>query len=843
MGLFGSTKIYVSSVLYNMAGDPLKRPNFLKTAVVGQVILPTTQSMGETLQQNYRKGPGLRLRSFFRWALLHYTEIGVPEGTLGGANRIDRSVVGAFITPDTGMTVSVQLAEVGAADYSYWADQYMFQNFPLLVDTAWTSNISETTGDITITLADASTHTFTPVGFDKSKAYIYATYSQTKASSSEAPVVGPTITLTPEQDFPDTTGYAVVSDTTTSEGPNNRHTVVYQRTVYMGKDPDPNVDQVYSTKTTITESTLLSPANDVISRRKQTTTQKIVGTYLSPLKIFIYQIGSGNETLDGLAFSEIHDGEYLPFIPIRLNNKFLKDTSYPGLYDLAAKAYKKATGGADFAKLEKTVKDNEHLADIDYGYVMYGAALNMLDNAGREYIYRFFDKCLSQQMGTSAEYLAAKAERASYENFSEDYAVWDTNQSIPGSPRYNTMRPAIPGLGTVATNSIKIKSNGTTLVPTNVDMKITWDLITKFTGTGLKKPGAKAGEYWLTKGPESTLNPNVVLITGRGSDTTLVPRSNFDNVIVINHQIDATHWESLQVAGAKHINNIYQNKSVDITAVEALDDAEESGFLIPLHYATMTEMSLKNSTQLGSACGYVVFNCYKIVKTGFFGSLFFQILIFVAIVALTVVFPPAAGLTGVLGSAAAVGAAVGLSGTIGLLVGAAINALAALIIMKVVALGAVLIFGEKLGAIIGTIVGLVALQVGTAFSNGMSFGDILHSLTKADNLISITSSVGNGFSKFIVAGANETVQKTQDLLKDYQKKSKEFMDQYVKDFGFGTGTLDPLLLTDAYKDFVLESSESFLDRTLLTGSDIAKLSMDFIDNFADYSIKINPALK
>jgi hypothetical protein len=102
--------------------------------------------------------------------------------------------------------------------------------------------------------------------------------------------------------------------------------------------------------------------------------------------------------------------------------------------------------------------------------------------------------------------------------------------------------------------------------------------------------------------------------------------------------------------------------------------------------------------------------------------------------------------------------------------------------------------------------------------------------------------VGNGFSQFIVAGANETIKKTQDLINDYTKKSKEVTDQYVKDFGYGTGTIDPLELTDAYKDFVLESAASFLDRTLLTGSDIAQMSMDIINNFADYTLDVKPGL-
>jgi hypothetical protein len=843
MGLFGSTKTYVSSVLYNMAGDPLKRPNFLKTSVAGQVILGKTQTMGETLRENYLKGPALKLRSYFRWSLTNYDSIGVPKGTLGGGNNISRTVVAGQIPADPGKTVQVQLAETDTGDYSYWAEQFMFLNYPALINTAWTSDIAETTQVITITFADSSMVSFTPTNFDQTKAYLYAVYSQTTPAHSEAPVVGGVVTLATGDAFPDTTDYIVVSDTTVADTPNHHHIVVYQQTVYYGQDPDPTIDVTYSVKTTITEDTLLDPAEVVLSRTVQTTTQRLIQTSVGPARMFIYQVGSGNDTLDAEVFHQVDEGEYVPFIPIRLDNKFLDEIGDSSLLPLATKAYKKVTGGAKFSALQKSIHDNEHLADIDYAYVMYGASLNMLDNSGREYIYRFFEKCRRQQLGTSVDIAAAELERAAYRDQSNDFEDWTIQQSITGSSRFGATRPPIPGLGVRASNSIQVKSDGTSFVKTNLDMKITWDDISKVTGTGLAKYDAKKGDYWIVKGAVSTVDTSVTIFTGRGGSSVTFDRGGFSNTITIYHQIDAGHWEALQVVNAKHINNIYNNKSVDITASEGLDDSEESGFLVPLHYATLREMSLVAQTQLSISCGYVVLNCYKVVKTGFFGSFIFKILIFIVIIAITVIFPPAGGVAGgILGSAAGVGAALGLTGTLALIVGAALNALAAILLLKVISLGAVLIFGDKLGAIIGTIVGLIALQVGTAFANGQSFGDILHSLSRADNLIRITESVGNGFSQFIVAGANETIKKTQDLINDYTKKSKEVTDQYVKDFGYGTGTIDPLELTDAYKDFVLESAASFLDRTLLTGSDIAQMSMDIINNFADYTLDVKPGL-
>ena len=50
MGLFGGKKTYVSSVAYNMAGDELDRPNYLKTAVFGGIIMDNEFSVADMLR-------------------------------------------------------------------------------------------------------------------------------------------------------------------------------------------------------------------------------------------------------------------------------------------------------------------------------------------------------------------------------------------------------------------------------------------------------------------------------------------------------------------------------------------------------------------------------------------------------------------------------------------------------------------------------------------------------------------------------------------------------------------------------------------------------------------------
>lgn len=840
MGFFGGSTTYVSSVVYNMAGDLLERPNFLKTAVISNTIFPSKMTMGENLRNNYLKGPGIRAKAFYRWARVNYGAIGVPEGTLGGTQNFDREAIADEIEADPGKTILVQVAEAGPADYSYWAEQYMFEHHMALIESQWVSDIDETSGDITITFEDESTVTFTPVGFDKTKAYLCVVYSQASEPFEEDPVVGGTVTLGSGDSFEDVAGWTVVSDETVSEGDNHRRTAVYTKTAYRGQDPDPDTDILYSLKSTITQVTLSDASDVVLERTQQITTQRLIHQSYDLAKLWIYEIGSGNLALDAIVYADADDGEYIPFIPIRINNNFLSETYEPEMYTLAKKAYKKASGGAKFDDLVEKINENEKLNEIDYAYVMYGVSLNIMDAAGREYIYRFFEKLRQKQSNTSLEYLLWKEAQEEDTIANQNYQDWKAAQSDPESELYGATIPGgMFGKPLQPKNINRIRSNGSGL-DLNLDMSIIWDNIERTTGTGLKKPDAKVGEYWLVKGTEIDTGTSDTIQTGKGSLFLNIARGS-DNAFQIHHQITADSWETLTVVGAKHINTIYNKKSVVTEAGEALDDAEESAFFIPMHMATFNEMSLKNSTQLATVSSSILFNCYKVVKKKWYQTGFFALVTFAIIIVLTIVFPPfGATAGGVLGSSAAVGAAIGLTGTLALVVGAIANAIAAMLIMKILSAAAVLVFGEKIGAIIGAIASTVGIAVAGGLMNGQSMSAIWGNMMSAPNLIGLTQSVGNGIVGYMRASAMEIAADTEKLLDDYNKESKALLEKYVNEFGTGQAVIDPMMFTDVLSA-VAEAPSTFFDRTLMTGSDIADMTHDMLTNFTTYTLSLDPA--
>ncbi len=735
MGFFSTKETFVASTIYNLAGDPNDRPNYMKTVLTGSVVGHSNNSVSESFAQAYFKGPAIKLRRYFSWALNHYQEIGVPVGTLGGTITIDAAVVAGQIPAVAGKTVQVQHIDVGAYEYAYFAEQWMFENHPDLVETLWSSDIDEA-GQITIVFENGTTASFTPAAATLSD-YIYAIYSQVDDASGDW-------------------GYA---------------------------------------------------------------------------KMFIYEVGSGNAILDALVNDSDIEGEYVPFIPLRLDNQFISETFHPSVYVLTKKAYKRILGGK-LDDLVDTIKENEQLDEIDYAHVVFGVPLNVRDRSSREYLYRFFDRCRLSQTGTAGEYANQQEATAAYEASKVTWNQWTAAQADPMDPLYGTPEPVILPQPGGMTNQIRIKNSGP--LNTNLDMLITWGIITETTGSGLGKVDAKKDDVWITGGANITGATSTVFSGG----SVLGIGAGKQDPITIHWQIEDNSWKALTITDLVHDNTVYKNKSVIITAVEALEDTEESGFLVPLHMVTVRKMGLVAGTQMMTAAAYVVFNSYKVVKKKWYQTGLFKVVLFIVLVVISViVLGPLA--PGVWGPALAVGASLGLTGLAAVVAGTIINMLTAMIITKIIMAGATELLGAKWGALIGSIVSLVVLDISTALNNGATLSQIGGQLASASSIMQMTSAVGAGVQGFINGATMETLAKTEKLTEEAEQKAAAISDLYAATFGYDKAGFDPFAFTSFAQSSFIETEEDFLTRTLLTGSDIAEMSMDMVSNFTNYTLQLN----
>jgi hypothetical protein len=758
-----------------MAGDEAKRPDYLKSLVTSNVIGNSKSSMAANISSGYLKGPGIRFRHFPDWAKrTGYSDtVGLVSGTIEVGNQLDQKVLIEEIDHAVGETVQLQTSSVGWADFTYWAEQYMLTNHPELFTSDWVADYSANTGKITITYEDSTESTFTPDDFDPNARYLYASYSLTKEGTPGPVITGTTIFLGSTESFPSLTGWTIDGST-------------WVKTTYKGQGDVG--DYTYSTKEIQHRS--LSP------KWYRIDTQKIVHKVWSPLKYFIYKFESGNTNLDEL-FSGTKDmGEFFPFIPIRLDNQFVSDTYYPDVYAGAKKALKKVTTGKLDDIIEK-VSDNASLGDIDYAYTVFGVSLNVKDNSCKKYLYQFFKTLLEAQPVSDAlgdwEIKMAEA-KASL----EAWTAWKNAQGEHGSSSFSSPEPVVKPYPPFPDYKVQITSGNRPVM--NYDMLIHWAGIKEETGYGHKKPDAKQGDLWFEVSGTDTYDMTAYGIeTDRAGLITSVTSITVEHITLYWQDTDNT-WKSLKISGLKHRNLIYGGKAVEINAVEALGDTSESGFIVPLHAGIYKSMSLIDSTQVSTACCFIVFNCYQEFKQKWYQTGLFKVIVFVVQAYF-----------------------YGLP-----------TALATLVATKVIEKVAVEIFGEKNAALIVAIVNVILIvngQINADASSAANFSNMM----KAENLLKLTQAVGNGVSAYLRASTMEVLADTQAMLQSYKGKMDEVQRLFEQNIGYGQGLIDPMKLTDS-SHITLESSDKFLGRTLMTGSEIAELSMNMLSRFSELTL-------
>lgn len=568
-------------------------------------------------------------------------------------------------------------------------------------------------------------------------------------------------------------------------------------------------------------------------------TEPTIKTIPYQRRYFIYRRGAGNAAIDAMFSGGSNFGGFVPFIPIRIANKFVSTTNYPALYKPSKRALKKAIG-ASYDDLIDSIADNPNLGDIDYAYVMFGVSLNVQENACRRYIYEFFQAMMENQTENGQviwqtfhdQWMAAHASQLAWKAWSEN----SSSGSYISGHRPTTEPVKIP-YPAMPSNAIRIASSKQNYI--NFNITLSWSTQYEVTGTGLLKPGVKAGDVWLEMAPVIEL-PKLEADTDKTTNSfSWRYRTLETSKLIISWQETNNRWKQIHVFGLMHENLIYAGKSVKTTATQALSDPEETGFIIPLHDAIFKRTNLISATQMATANAFIVFNCYVQKKTKWYQSGFFQIFLVIVIVVVSIAFPPAggaAGGTGILGANAAIGATLGLAGIAAIVVGALVNAIAAMIVARVLTAASVAVLGDKLGQIVGLVLTIVSMNMAANYQAGNGFVMDYNALTRADNLMRMTASGMNTYSNIIQADTLDIIQDTRLMMEEYNDKIQEVQDALNE--LIGSSGVDPVqvALADAVK---YESPDVFLTRTLLTGSEIADMSLKMIEKFTSINLSLD----
>lgn len=740
--LFGGSKeTHVVSSSYNLAGDEEKRPNYLKTVILQNVLSNSKSSISDSITNGYLNGPGIQLRSFFHWSEKYYNSIGIPTGNLSARISINMDTVGQHIPHDSGQTVWAQDGTSGPANYGKWVEQYLLSNDPLELEKNWTADIDKTTNQITLIKENATVISFSPLNFDSAAEYLYIYYSLGNAGT-------------------------------------------------LPGDP----------------------------------------ASWGPVQLFIYRIGSGITELDSTIQDITSYGQFFPYLPVRIDNNSLSDSYLPDEYELTKKAYKKLTK-ASLDELISRIESTPDIADIDYAYVVIGVSLNVKENYCKKYLYKFFEKLQASQVGGPTVYTNWLLARAGVTDAAEGWAVWKSAQSNPLDPLYGTPEPnALSILNpTLTGNTIRIANNSN--IATNYDVRLYWNYITSGEGVGLGKLDAKKNELWFEYLGQDLFGSQVPA----GNPLGLSSIGSIEKVRLYWQKTEET-YEYLDIVGLIHHNYIYNNKYVEITAATAIQVATESGFIIPLHYDTLVETNLIASTQMSTACVFVVFNCYQVNEKPWWESGFFQIILVVVIAIIIGITTGGTGI-GLLGAAGSLGTSLGFTGITAAIVGSVVNALAAVALTSIISMFANELFGPEIGGIVATVISFMIMQSVTSFHSTGSFAFNFSELMKVDNLMVIMDVVGKSYAAVINGETTKIREETEDYLQRGEDELETIKNKYYDEFGYGIGLVDPLRLTETTR-MIVESGDTFLTRTLMTGSDIADMSLAMINDYANLTLNL-----
>lgn len=885
MGLFSSKKkITVGSTLYNLAGDIEDRIQYLPTVINTKIIAGTAQSIGGVIQSSLIAGPGMRMRSFARWARTsgYNDQIGLQQGRLSVGNSIDMTAIHDSIAHAPDEDVVVQTAEIATADYGYWADQWMLENHPERVSANYEIDMDEETNTIKILFDDVVTYTFQPVDFDVNSYYLYYSYMLVKRNQTGPLIPGTKTDVDSEADLPDTSGYTLVRSDSTSKTMDLEDTVLTEVTYSDDRPPesttasDPHTDSyadieaeyekitfsgqngsgsallsLRSVQTNFkegvedSETTTTTKTEDigegVIKTTTVTTTvqkvryqwayrrdsQDIVVSQWSPMTVVIYKENSGIPAFDAMFTPDQNMGAFMPFIPLRQWKTFIGDSYQPELFKWTTKAVKKSMD-KKIGYINDQLMANDSIGDIDFAYLTYGVSLNTKEKSGLKYIYKFFQAANSRGAGGMDEYTSWLNAWNAANTIQLRWAAWKTAQSDSANPLYGTPEPPQSTYPVQPVKQLRLYSYAA-----NYDMTVSWTGMVEVSGVpGLGRPGAKVGDLWFVQNNEQAFQE--ILVSMGNLDSRVI----VGGLLTLYWQDKHDSYRAISVRDLWHKNIIYKGKGVYIHAAQALADPEESGFIIPLHEGVMRSMSLKDSTQMSTACTYMVLNYYQVTKKKWYQSSWFKIVLIIIVIVIIVLSAgsgtPAAG---VLGTAASVGAAVGLAGTAAIIAGAAINAIAGMLIAQLIMRASVALFGPEVGAIIGAIAAVATVSMGTSLANGGTAMAGLQSMTSSVNLLKLTASVGDGVS---AAAAGKLEDVNREMLKLQENYKTEIMAVYSawsENLGFNKGTIDIKELTEASRpEYVYEQLEAFLGRTLMTGSDIAGITNGLISDYYEASI-------
>lgn len=186
MGLFSSsTKTYVDSSVWNMAGEYDTRFKVLPNIVAGAIFGKQEWDLGNRIKMGLMNSSAVSQRRFFRWAKTNYA-LGMPAAQVSVEVRVRADAISAelesILALGEDQILQVNVAVIDQADDDYWAEEYVAENRPAALDGTWIPYFDPITNTFKIVFGENDEETFpAPADFlwgiqDSARRLLYVNY-------------------------------------------------------------------------------------------------------------------------------------------------------------------------------------------------------------------------------------------------------------------------------------------------------------------------------------------------------------------------------------------------------------------------------------------------------------------------------------------------------------------------------------------------------------------------------------------------------------------------------------------------------------------------------------------
>lgn len=877
MCLEDEEKITVGSSAYNLAGDVSSRGNFLKNNILSMIFSGASNTgLGKGIVDAHISGLATSLTRFYKWAETsgYNTQVGNLGGLVYSSGAVSPAGFEFLVPVKATHDQRAITSSITALDLHLIALEWIINNDPINRYSAYKATLEKTldffgtfTGRILITYTAGGTALFTPpYNLNNNMPFVYLYHEERLRNSAVVTDTGwltttppikvgfigsPTIvvqnviqnkTTTTVKTYSDSTPTNTVVTTAAQNLAFNKITGAYTKVTTILATPTvkgkvttlmQNEESFYdviftsstsssseviagvTVTTTITEST---PSLSEYWKYKQVSTTVTQEKWL-PYLLKIYQRGSSS-TGDALLFgTPTATQKFFPVIPLRRDNVMVDLAHFPTQYGWNRKAARKCFGSKKkYNDLIDSLTNNPSLADIDHAWVVFGVSLSTKQQDGQKYLYEFFKNLADTTISAPGTYKSP----IGYVNAWVDFVVattTSTNDELGGVAR------PIPPLAqeyTVTVNASAAAQNW--LYNTTITAKGGGQVV----GSGYHvKALGEVGHAWVYAKSSITLS-----VPSYDNDRVLVYTPSATTVIAFGKQVTADNWVEYEFFDLVHVNNVYYGITATTLGTSVIASLEEnSSFLVPLHEAVFTELTLIRRTQLSLECSFLVVNYYDKQTIPWYASGFFQIILVVAVIVVTVYTGGIGGSTaGLLGTNAYVGATLGfaLGSTAAIVAGAIANAVAAAIVSALLTRVAISALGEDVGKIVGFIASVVAIDMMTSGGKAFNLADSWAKMTKADNLLKLTMSGVSEYGNHLQSEVIKINAETQALMLESSEAMKNIT-RLTQELAGDSG-VDPTTITDAMR-YATENPAQFFNRTTMTGTEIAELSIKLVEDF------------